>query len=58
MKSLRIRALEWIDSQYQLYSINDTDNILMDSSFYFKLEGFADEPEVYLRATDIGLEFG
>jgi hypothetical protein len=58
MKSLKVKALEWIYSLFGLYSINDKEKVLMDCSYYFKLEGFADEPEVYLRPTNEGLEFG
>ncbi|MFF5996555.1 hypothetical protein AAGS61_17730 [Lysinibacillus sp. KU-BSD001] len=58
MTSLKTKALDWLNSQCELYSITDPMNVSMDKSFYFKLEGFADEPEVYIRATEIGLEFG
>lgn len=44
MKSVKTNAHEWISSLYERNSI--------------KLEGFADDPEVYLRATLEGLDFG
>jgi hypothetical protein len=59
MKPLKAKALQWIISLCEQCSINDKEKVLMDSSVYFKLEGFADEPEVYIRPTnDEGLEFG
>jgi hypothetical protein len=54
---LKMNALEWINS-LKKYSLNEKEKVLMDYPYYFKLEGFADEPEVYLRTTDDGLEFG
>lgn len=58
MKSLKTNVLEWIDSLYDRTSINDKEKVIMDCPVYFKVEGFADEPEVYLKATKEGLEFG
>lgn len=58
MKSLKTKALEWINSLYDKSSIIDKEKVNMDSSVYFKVEGFADEPEVYLIATKEGIEFG
>lgn len=58
MKSLKIMAFEWICFLYEHYSIEDKEKVLMDFSQYFKLEGFADEPKVYVRTTNEGLEFG
>ncbi|WP_442598138.1 hypothetical protein [Neobacillus sp. D3-1R] len=52
MKSLKTKALEWIVS-LKVHE-KTTENI----PYYFKLEAFADEPEVYIRTTDEGLEFG
>lgn len=56
MKSLKTKALEWIYSLYDQHLINDQERMIIDCPF--KLEGFADEPEVYIRQTDEGLEFG
>lgn len=58
MKRLKVIAREWINSLYGKYSLNEKETLLMDYPFYFKLEGFADELEVYLRTTVDGLEFG
>ena len=58
MKPLKTKALEWINSLYEKYPLDQKEKVLMDYPFYFKLEGFADEPEVYLRTTNDGLEFG
>ncbi|WP_050632211.1 hypothetical protein [Bacillus andreraoultii] len=58
MKQLKIRAGEWINSLYEKYSFNEKETVLMDYTFYFKLEGFADEPEFYLKKTVDDLEFG
>jgi hypothetical protein len=55
MKSLKVKALEWIQSQYDLYPMNNSTG---DHAAYFMLDGFADDPEVYIRHTDAGLEFG
>lgn len=53
MKSLKTKALEWIKSLYENHSFSEKGTVL-----YFKLEGFADEPNVYIRPTNEGLEFG
>ncbi|MEC0665337.1 hypothetical protein P8864_05205 [Priestia flexa] len=58
MKPLKIRTREWINSLYEKYPFNENEKVLKDYPFYFKLEGFADEPEVYLRTTVDSLEFG
>ncbi|VEF47510.1 Uncharacterised protein [Bacillus freudenreichii] len=58
MKPLKATALEWIFSLYEKYSLGEKEKVLMDCPFYFKLEGFADEPDVFLRTTIDGLEFG
>ncbi|WP_430789161.1 hypothetical protein VBD025_02930 [Virgibacillus flavescens] len=55
MKSLETNALEWICLLYDHNLINDKEKV-MDFSQYYKLEGFADEPEVYIQPTDEGLE--
>jgi hypothetical protein len=55
MKPLKVKALEWIQSLYSHYSMNNSTG---NQTAYFKLEGFADEPEVYIRFTDEGLDFG
>lgn len=55
MKSLKMKVFTWIKSLYDQDPINSfTDH----HTAYFKLEGFADEPEVYIRFTDSGLDFG
>jgi len=58
MKSLKTKVLEWIDFLLNQYSINNKQKALMDCPLYFKLEGFADEPVVYIKPTHEGLEFG
>lgn len=58
MKSLETQAHEWIELLFYQCLINDKENVLMDCPLYFKLEGFADEPLVYIRPTHEGLEFG
>lgn len=58
MKPLNAKAIEWINSLYEKYSLGEKEKVLMNCPFYFKLEGFADEPEVYLRTKNDGLEFG
>ncbi|MGG3235586.1 hypothetical protein ABEP17_19355 [Priestia flexa] len=58
MKPLRVTALDWIKSLYGKYPLGEKGKVLKDYPFYFKLEGFADKPEVYLRTTNDGLEFG
>ena len=52
MKSLKTRVHEWI------VSLNIKEKVTDTIPHYFKLQGFADEPEIYLGATDEGLEFG
>lgn len=58
MNSLKSQALEWINLQFHHHSINDKEKVLMDCPLFFKLEGFAAEPMVYIKATHKGLEFG
>lgn len=58
MKSLKTKALEWINSLYDQHSINDKEKVLLDCSLFFILEGFADEPTTYIKPTHEGLEFG
>lgn len=58
MKSLKTKALEWINSLYDQHSINDKEEVLLDCSLCFILEGFADEPMIYIKPTHEGLEFG
>ena len=58
MKPLKTRALEWINSLNEKYSLCEKEKVIIDHSFYFRLEGFADVPEIYLRTTNDGLEFG
>lgn len=58
MKPLKAKAIDWIISICEQCSINDKEKLLMDCSFNFKLEGFADEPEVYIKWTLLGLEIG
>jgi len=41
-----------------MYSFDGIEKAAIDRSFNFKLEGFADEPNVYLRTTIEGLELG
>ncbi|OXT16623.1 hypothetical protein B9K06_14460 [Bacillus sp. OG2] len=55
MKSLKMKAFTWIESLNDQYSIN---SFTGNHAAYFKLDGFADEPEVYIRFTDAGLDFG
>ncbi|MEK5233845.1 hypothetical protein MHB42_19305 [Lysinibacillus sp. FSL K6-0232] len=58
MKPLKAKALEWIISLCEQCSINNKEKVFMDSPVYFKLKEFADEPDVYIRPTNEGLEFG
>ncbi|MCH6265080.1 hypothetical protein [Neobacillus citreus] len=58
MKPLKAKAIDWIISICEQCSINDKEKLLMDCFFNFKLEGFADEPEVYIKSTLLGLEIG
>ncbi|MCM3390243.1 hypothetical protein M3649_19275 [Ureibacillus chungkukjangi] len=58
MKPLKNKALEWIISLYELGYINDKEKIINDNSVYFNLEGYGEHPEIYIRTTDDGLEFG
>lgn len=58
MKSLKTKALEWIYSLYNQHSINDKEKVLLDCPLCFILEGFADEPMIYIKPTYEGLEFG
>lgn len=55
---MKTKALEWIISQCNQYSLNDQERAVNNYSFYFKLEDFADEPEVFIRTSIEGLEFG
>ncbi|WP_404457914.1 hypothetical protein [Oceanobacillus kapialis] len=58
MKSLRTKAQGWVYFLYDHYFQEDANNNLTDFIQYFKVEGFANEPEVYIKTTNEGLEFG
>lgn len=52
MKSVKTKALEWIYFLYERHSINDKENVLLDCPLCFILEGFANEPTIYINPTD------
>jgi hypothetical protein len=52
LSTLRNRTNTWI-SQNIVHLLSN-----IDSTIRFKIEGFADEPEVYISLMDQGLEFG
>lgn len=58
MKSLKIKAYEWITLLCEQHSFINHENTIKNYPFYFKLEGFADEPEVFIRTSIEGLDFG
>lgn len=59
MKSVKTRALEWFSEQNELYLFDGEDRDRSnDFICYFKIDGFADEPEIYLQSTFVGLEVG
>lgn len=58
MKPLKTQAHEWIYSLFDQHSINDKEKALLDFPLCFILEGFADEPMIYIKPTHEGLEFG
>lgn len=58
MRSLKEQALKWIILQCEQCFLNDPEKALMDYPVYFKLDGFADEPHVYIKVNKDGLEFG
>jgi len=56
MKSLKLNVLGWIDLHYHNFLLIEKG--IGDFHQYFKIEGFADEPKVYVKSTLEGLEFG
>lgn len=58
MKPQKSKALEWIESLLKQYPLDDKEKVKKDIPFYFKIEGFSDKPEVYIRPTNEGLELG
>lgn len=44
---MKAKALEWISSLYEKKSLDMKLKVLMDITFFY-LNGFADEPEVYI----------
>lgn len=58
MITVQAQILEWITSQYEQYSLHNQRKVSLDSTVYVKIEELADEPEIYIRATNNGLEFG
>lgn len=58
MKTLKTKAHDWIISIFEQNSLNDNEKVLMDCPIYFRIDGFADEPKVYILPSNIGLEFG
>lgn len=57
MNSQNKQVLEWITFLCEEYSIAGKEKGMI-SPFFFTLEGFADEPMVYIKPTKKGLEFG
>lgn len=58
MKSVKARLTQFIE---QLIKDKQIDSEILSDKIryvYFKIEGFCDEPEVFIVATDDGLEFG
>ena len=58
MKPLKTKAIEWIESLLKQHPLDNKETVTMDIPFYFKIEGFAHEPEVFIRPTNEGLDFG
>ena len=58
MKSIKVRLTKFIE---QLVKEKHIDSETLSTKmyyYYFKLEGFCDEPELFIVATDDGLQFG
>jgi hypothetical protein len=55
---MKSKVHEWINFLFGQYSINNKDNELMDCPLFLTLEGFANEPKVYIKPIHEGLEFG
>jgi len=57
VKSMKARAIDWLKEQDKLH-LFDREGGRNDAIYYFKLVGFADEPEVYIQSTFEELEIG
>ena len=58
MKEIQMEAYQWITSLYKQYSLVKDKESFMDNLLHFKIIGFADEPQVYIKPTKAGLEYG
>jgi hypothetical protein len=58
LKSIKENALQWLASLCERYALNHQQKSLKIVPFYYKLEGFGRSHEIYIMATEIGLEFG
>ncbi|RLQ92392.1 hypothetical protein [Falsibacillus albus] len=57
-KSMKRRASLWVYDQISGSYIDSEKDSLKRHYLHFKLEGFCDEPEIYLVANEEGLEWG
>lgn len=58
MKPIKIRVKEWILELINKNCIDSEEKSLKEVCHYFKIEGFCDEPEIFLAANTKGLEWG
>lgn len=58
MESIKKRVGRWISDKMQRKFIVSQELSVKSVYFYFKIEGFCDEPEIFLVATSKGLEWG
>jgi hypothetical protein len=58
LKSIKEDALQWLASLCKGNALSDQQKSLKSVPFYYKLEDFGENPEIYIMATEIGLEFG
>jgi hypothetical protein len=58
LKSLKENAFHWLFSLCERYSLTDYQKSPKNVPFYFKIEGFGENPEIYIQATEAVLELG
>ncbi|MED4206174.1 hypothetical protein [Neobacillus mesonae] len=58
MKSIKEKVTDWVLDRIHDTRLDSEKLSLKNHFFYFKIEGFCDEPEIFLVATTFGLEWG
>lgn len=55
---MKVKITQWVTKKMQDDHIDSEEMSLKNVFHYFKLDGFCDEPEIFLVATSYGIEWG